>query len=263
MIKQALYIVKIGGNILDNSQALDSFLTDFASIKIPKILVHGGGKIATTLAVKMGIETIMIEGRRITDKATIDLVTMVYGGLINKNLVAQLQSKKCNAIGLTGADAGTIISEKRPIATIDYGYVGDIKKVNGNAITNLIELGFCPIFAPLTADIQGQILNTNADTMAKEIAVSLSGFFDVNLIYCFEKNGVLKDINDDNSFVNQLYISQYQTDKQNGIINKGMIPKLDNAFEAKKEGVKKVVICHAQHLLKYGTDKQIGTEISI
>jgi acetylglutamate kinase len=261
MKKPSLYIVKIGGNIIDNSEALDSFLTDFASLPIHKILVHGGGKIATILAEKMGIETVMVEGRRITDKATIDLVTMVYGGLINKNIVAKLQSKNCNALGLTGADAATIISEKRPVTTIDYGFVGDVKKVNGSTISKLLEMNFCPIFAPLTADKQGQILNTNADTMAKEIAVSLCDFFDVNLIYCFEKNGVLKNINDDNSFISSLKTTQYQIDKESGNINKGMIPKLDNAFNAKKEGVKNVIICHAQHLLKYGTTNQIGTEI--
>ncbi|MES2795660.1 MAG: acetylglutamate kinase [Bacteroidota bacterium] len=263
MNKKPLYIIKIGGNIIDNPEALDSFLEDFSSIKIPKILIHGGGKIATTLAEKMGIETVMVEGRRITDKDTIDLVTMVYGGLINKNIVAKLQSKACNAIGLTGADGASIVSEKRPVTSIDYGFVGDVKAVNYNFISNLLKENVTPIFAPLTADNKGQILNTNADTMAKEIAVSLSKIYDVNLIYCFEKNGVLKDINDENSVVSLLQYTQYQSDKENGSINKGMIPKLDNAFDAKKNGVAKVLICHAKNLLNFGTDKQVGTEINL
>jgi acetylglutamate kinase len=263
MIKPSLYIIKIGGNIIDNEIALELFLNDFAAIKFPKILVHGGGKIATTLATKMGIETKMVEGRRITDSATIDLVTMVYGGLINKNIVAKLQAKSCNTIGLTGADGGIVKAQKRPIADIDYGFVGDVISVDNQLISNILALNLSPVFAPLTAENNGQILNTNADTMAMEIAVSLCENYNVNLIYCFEKNGVLTDINDDNSVVNQLQNSQYLLDKGNGQINKGMIPKLDNAFKAKEKGVKKVIICHAQNLLKFDTAQQIGTEINL
>jgi acetylglutamate kinase len=261
MLKKPLYLIKIGGNIIDNPNALDQFLTDFSEIEVSKILVHGGGKIATTLAEKMGIETKMVEGRRITDKDTIDLVTMVYGGLINKNIVAKLLSKNTNAIGLTGADASCVISEKRPIKAIDYGFVGDIKKIEANNIISFIELNMVPVFAPLTADKTGQILNTNADTMAKEIAVALSEKYEVNLMYCFEKNGVLQNIDDDNSAIPILQNTHYQIDKENGSINKGMIPKLDNAFEAKKEGVQKVMIMHAKNLLKYGKSDQIGTII--
>jgi acetylglutamate kinase len=261
--KPVLYIIKIGGNIIDNPTSLDTFLSDFATIKLPKILVHGGGKIATTLANKLGIETNMVEGRRITDKPTIDLVTMVYAGLINKNIVAQLNSKICLSIGLTGADASIVMAEKRTISTIDYGYVGDVKMVDNGIIEALINQNLTPIFAPITADNTGQLLNTNADTMAKEIAVSLCENFTVNLIYCFEKNGVLKDIEDENSVTENLQYTQYQADKAAGIINKGMIPKLDNAFNAKKEGVEKVIICHAKNLNTCNTKQQIGTEIHL
>lgn len=260
--KKPVYIIKIGGNIIDNSEALDQFLEDFSKINFAKILIHGGGKIATQLADKMGIITQMVEGRRITDTNTIDLVTMVYGGLINKNIVAKLQSKKVNAIGLTGADAACVIAEKRPVKSIDYGFVGDIKKVDATIISNFLENNLVPIFAPLTADTSGQILNTNADTMAKEIAVALSEKYDVNLIYCFEKNGVLQNIEDDNSTIPILQNAQYQIDKEKGAINKGMIPKLDNAFEAKNEGVQKVIIMHANNLRKYGNSDEIGTIIS-
>jgi acetylglutamate kinase len=261
MQKKPLYIVKISGNTIDNSEALEQFLKDFHSLQFAKILIHGGGKIATEIAKKMEIPTQMIDGRRITDEATIDLVTMVYGGLINKKIVGKLQSLQTNAIGLTGADAGSVISEKRPIKDIDYGFVGDIKKVNSATITKLIEIGLVPIFAPLTSNSQGQILNTNADTMAKEIAVAMSENFDVNLIYCFEKNGVLSDINDEMSVIEKLDFAQYQIDKKNGIVNKGMIPKLDNAFEARNEGVNFVSIINAENLEKYGTEAQIGTVI--
>ena len=261
MPKQPLYIIKIGGNIIDNEAALETFLKDFSEIKVPKILIHGGGKIATQLGDKMGITTQMVEGRRITNAETIDLVTMVYAGLINKNIVAKLQEKKCNAIGLTGADAATIVAEKRPSVPIDFGFVGDIKKVNSAIIEVFLRNNLVPVFAPLTADIQGQILNTNADTLAKEIAVSMSEKFDVNLIYCFEKNGVLQNIEDENSVIKSLEHSDYQSDKKNGSINKGMIPKLDNAFAAKNEGVEKVIICHASNLPFYNTPKEVGTVI--
>lgn len=261
MPKKELYIVKIGGNIIDNPAALESFLTDFSNIKQAKILIHGGGKIATQLGEKMGITTQMVDGRRITDVETLNLVTMVYGGLINKNIVAKLQQKGINALGLTGADAATITSEKRPSQPIDYGFVGDIKKVNSVIINTFLEANLVPIFAPLTADNLGQILNTNADTLANEIAIAMNEYFDVNLIYCFEKNGVLADINDDNSVINELQYTHYQQDKMNGNINKGMIPKLDNAFKAKQKGVAKVIICHAANLPYYGTSKQIGTLI--
>lgn len=263
MQKPSLFIVKVGGNIIDNPMALEAFLVDFTKLEGPKILVHGGGKIATTLAQKMGVETVMIEGRRITDLATIEIVTMVYGGLINKNIVAKLQALQCNAIGLTGADAGLVKASKRPVVTIDYGYVGDIVKVNSEGISTLIKAGLVPIFAPLTADTTGQILNTNADTMAKEISVAMAKDFEVKLLYCFEKNGVLSNIEDDNSVISNLQFTDYQDNKKQGNINKGMIPKLDNAFDAKKAGVKKVFICHAQNLLTIDTNSQIATEIII
>ncbi len=263
MPNQTINIVKIGGNIIDNETALELFLTDFSQLAGLKILIHGGGKIATTLAEKMGIETIMVDGRRITDSVTIDLVTMVYGGLINKKLVAKLQAKQCNAIGLTGADAATVLAQKRPVTNIDYGFVGDVVAVNHQIISKLLEAGLTPIFAPLTADNHGQILNTNADTMAKEIAVNLAKNYSVNLIYCFEKNGVLKDIENDGSVIEKLQLAEYQSKKSTGTINKGMIPKLDNAFAAKQLGVNNVIICHAKNLNKIGTKNQIGTEIII
>ncbi len=262
MIKEKLNIIKIGGNVIDNTALFDQFLIDFKNINDSKILVHGGGKIATTLADKMGIETKMIDGRRITDKATIDLVTMVYGGLINKNIVAKLNAKGSNAIGLSGADGSSVLAEKRPANPIDFGYVGDIKAVNANFIFKLLSNNIIPVFAPLTADNSGQILNTNADTMTQAIGVALSEYFDVNLVYCFEKNGVLSNSEDENSLISTLNYNEFLLLKSNGAINKGMIPKLENAFEALKKGVKFVTIVHARNLSKLGTTNQIGTIIS-
>jgi acetylglutamate kinase len=262
MVKNPLYIIKIGGNIIDEPASLDQFLLDFSKINFPKILVHGGGKIATQLAEKMGVETIMCDGRRITDKPTLDIVTMVYGGLINKNIVAKLQSLNTNAIGLTGADGGSVISHKRPVKDIDYGLVGDIQKVDSKIINALINIGLVPIFAPLTADKNGQILNTNADTMAQAIAVNLSELYETNLIYCFEKNGVLANPDDDKSLISNLNYTLFQTLKNEGNINKGMIPKLDNAFKAIDEGVRKVTICNAKYLNNLNKNLQFGTTIT-
>jgi acetylglutamate kinase len=262
MSNKKLYIIKIGGNIIDEPADLEQFLIDFSNIDSPKILIHGGGKIATQLAEKMGVETVMKEGRRITDKATIDIVTMVYGGLINKNIVAKLQAFQTNAIGLTGADAHIVLAKKRPVNAIDYGYVGDIEKVDAAMINKLIAIDLVPIFAPLTADKNGQIFNTNADTMAQAIAVAMAEFFDSNLIYCFEKNGVLADPENDNSVIDKLDFELFQQLKESGNINKGMIPKLDNAFLALKEGVENVMICNAKNLPKLSGSQHIGTLIN-
>jgi acetylglutamate kinase len=265
-----LFVIKIGGNIIDDEKQLSSFINDFVSIKENKILVHGGGKIATELSKQLGIEAKMVDGRRITDADTLKAVQMVYGGLINKNIVAQLQSRNCNAIGLTGADANIILATKRPPLSlgrgvggeaIDFGFVGDIKKVNADKIHALLNSGFSPVIAPLTHDGKGQMLNTNADTMASAIAVAMTKVSEVNLIYCFEKSGVLKNVEDENSVIEKMNISDYEKYKAEGIISKGMIPKLDNAFDAIKQGVKSVIICHAKDLKRITENKNGGTTL--
>lgn len=244
-----LTLVKIGGNVIDNPDACAAFLKAFAQLESPKILVHGGGKIATQTAAQLGIETKMVEGRRLTDRPMLDVVTMVYGGLVNKNLVAQLQANGCNAIGLTGADGGIIRSVKRPVRTIDYGFVGDIEAVNATQIDALLQSGLVLVIAPLTYSREGLLLNTNADTMASATAVAMAKNHEVSLMYCFEKKGVLSDPDDDEAVIPALNPDSYAAYKENGIINKGMIPKLDNAFAALQSGVKRVVICHADELL--------------
>lgn len=247
-MSQPLYVVKIGGNVIDNPEACSRFLNAFAKLSGIKILVHGGGKVATQIAARLQIETQMVDGRRITDKPMLDVVTMVYGGLVNKNLVASLQAVRCNAIGLTGADGGIIRSVKRPVKTIDYGFVGDIEEVNAAQVNALLNSNLVPVIAPLTYSSDGLLLNTNADTMASAMAVAMAKSYDVNLIYCFEKKGVLSDPEDDDSVIRSLTPDEYAGHKESGAINKGMIPKLDNAFAALQEGVKKVTICHADEL---------------
>ena len=256
-----LTIIKIGGNVVDNPTLRKNFLNDFAQIPSPKILVHGGGKIATQVAVKMDVETVMVEGRRITDKAMLDVVTMVYGGLVNKTFVAQLQSIGVNTIGLTGADAGVILSHKRPIKEIDYGFVGDIEKVDNIFIDSILKQNLTPIFAPLTFDKEGNLLNTNADTIAQALAIGLSKNYKVNLVYCFEKKGVLTDVNDDNSVIPELQKLYYEQLKADGAIHTGMIPKLDNAFKAIAEGVSQVTICHAAEVKQAVNEGKAGTRI--
>lgn len=256
-----LNVIKIGGNVIDDPQKLDKFLRDFSLLPGNKILIHGGGKIATKIAEKLGIETQMVEGRRITDKPMLEVVTMVYGGLVNKQIVASLQSKNCNAIGLTGADGGAILAKKRPVKSIDYGFVGDIEKVNSSFIENLLENGVAPVFAPLTYDIDGNMLNTNADTQASAIAVGLSQDFEVNLVYCFEKKGVLLDAEDDDSVISEIRPDYYEELKASGAIFAGMIPKLDNAFAALEKGVKKVTICQAEQLIEAVKNGNAGTAI--
>lgn len=256
-----LNVIKIGGNVIDDPQKLDNFLRDFSSLPGNKILIHGGGKIATKIAEKLGIETQMVEGRRITDKPMLEVVTMVYGGLVNKQIVAALQSKNCNAIGLTGADGGAILAKKRPVKNIDYGFVGDIEKVNAEFISNLLQNNVSPVFAPLTYDIDGNMLNTNADTQASAIAVGMSKDFEVNLVYCFEKKGVLLDAEDDDSVISEIKPEYYEELKASGAIFAGMIPKLDNAFDALEKGVKKVTICQAEQLVEAVKNGYAGTAI--
>ena len=258
-----LFVIKIGGNVIDDEAKLSSFLQDFASIKAPCILVHGGGKIATRLGEKLGIESKYVDGRRITDDDTIDLVTMVYAGLVNKKIVAQLQSLSCNAIGLTGADANMIPATKRPVKTIDYGWVGDIDTTHISAalLKGLLDLGLQPVFAPLTHDGSGHMLNTNADTIASTLAVSLSNYYMVRLISCCEKKGVLAKIDINESVIPEITTENYSSLKSEGKLFAGILPKIDNAFAAIGAGVSEVLIGHAEDLLQNTTLQTSGTLI--
>ncbi|WP_460217841.1 acetylglutamate kinase [Psychroserpens sp. MEBiC05023] len=239
---KTLKVIKIGGNIIDNSQALNVFLSQFAQLEGPKLLVHGGGKLATQLANRMNTPVKMNEGRRITDEDTLDIITMVYAGKINKNIVAKLQSNNCNVIGFSGADGNTIISEKRPTQPIDYGLVGDVKYVNTNTLKVLLNNNITPVFCAITHDKNGQLLNTNADTIASELAIGFTNDYKVELYYCFEKNGVLKDVSDNNSVIENINTQNYQTLINDGIIADGMLPKLNNCFHAINNKVNKVCI---------------------
>ncbi len=241
-MKQKLKIVKIGGNVINEKELLASFLCDFSNMEDLKILVHGGGKRATEMAKNLGLTPKMVDGRRITDKENLEVVTMVYAGLLNKNIVAQLQQKNCNAIGLTGADANTILSHKRKIKNIDYGFAGDIDTVDSNVLNILIENKLTPVFCAITHDKKGQLLNTNADTIASEIACAMSSEYEVELIYCFEKKGVLTDINNDESVIEKIDSKRYLQLKKDKIISQGMIPKIDNCFHALENGVGQVII---------------------
>jgi len=261
---QALHIIKIGGNVIDNSESLHRFLKDFAALDGVKILVHGGGKVATQLSATLGIESKLVDGRRITDIETLRVVTMVYAGLINKNIVASLQAVNCNAIGLTGADGNFILAKKRPVKTIDYGFVGDIddNSIQAENISKLMKAGFTPVFCALTHDGAGQLLNTNADTIASALAVALSKHYETTLIYCFEKKGVLQDIDDEDSLIRDIDPHRYEELKKQQIISGGMLPKLDNAFTAIACGVKAVIIGHADELGNLKHNKSFGTRLS-
>ena len=248
-MKQAVHIIKVGSNIIDDEVKLNTFLSAFAQLEGHKILVHGGGKLATELAQDLNIPQHMLDGRRITDEATLKIVTMVYAGWINKKIVAALNSKKSTAIGLTGADGEAITAHKRVHPTIDYGYVGDIDQVNAALFINLLEKGFSLVVAPITQDRNGQLLNTNADTIAQEIAKALSVNFNTTLIYSFEKKGVLRHVDDENSVIKTIDPTNYQALKNENLIFAGMIPKLDNAFVAIKTGVSRVVIGDGMELL--------------
>lgn len=242
-----IQVIKIGGGVLENEAQRNAFLRQFAAIEGPKVLVHGGGRLATTMAERMGVETHMIDGRRVTDKETLDIVTMVYGGLVNKQVVAQLQTMGVNAIGLTGADGAWIKATKRPLRNgIDYGFVGDVKAVNGNHIRMLLDNGLTPVIAPITFSAEGWLLNTNADTIASETAKSLVP--DVQLTFCFEKAGVLSNPDDEQSVIPQITQETYGQLLADGTISGGMIPKIENAFAALAHGVKSVRITHATNL---------------
>ncbi len=290
-VRGKLFVIKIGGNIIDDDNKLKKFLEDFSKIKATakgadplnnsplgdgggdggSILIHGGGKIATKIGNQLGIESKYINGRRITDEATIDLVTMVYGGLVNKKIIAQLQALGCNAIGMTGADGNIIPATKRPVqyspledgGTIDYGFAGDVsaEKINTTVLSGLLQQGLTPIIAPLTHDGKGQILNTNADTIASSLAVALSKQYDVRLIYCFEKKGILSDVNDEESVINFITKEKYQQLLSENKLFDGIIPKIDNAFAAIDNGLKEVLIGHADDLLQNLTADTKGTLI--
>lgn len=241
-MKEKLTVVKVGGKIVEEEESLARLLKDFSQIEGKKVLVHGGGRSATKIAALLGIESHMVNGRRITDADMLNVVTMVYGGLVNKNIVARLQSKNINALGLTGADMDVIHSHKRPVKDIDYGFVGDVDTVNGKLLASLIAQDIVPVMAPLTHDGQGHILNTNADTIAGETAKALAQYYDVTLIYSFEKKGVLKDPDDDESVIPHINAEEFKAYVQDGTIQGGMIPKLENAFDALNTGVSKVII---------------------
>lgn len=255
-MKASLNIVKVGGKVVEDDSSLNSLLTAFCSIKGNKILVTGGGRTATKMASELGIESLMIDGRRITDEPMLRIVTMVYAGLVSKNVVAELQARGINAIGLCGADLDMVRCTRRPAGKIDYGFVGDVVAINTKAIRTLIDSGAVPVFCPITHDGTGQLLNTNADTIASSLASALATGYDVTLTYCFEKNGVLSDPDDDGSVIKEIRKDKYKELLENEIISGGMIPKIDNAFAAIDAGVNKVVITNAENL-----GKDSGTEI--
>lgn len=252
MMKEKLTVIKVGGKIVEEEATLNQLLADFSAIEGYKVLVHGGGRSATKLAAQLGIESQMVNGRRITDAETLKVVTMVYGGLVNKNIVAGLQAKGVNAMGLTGADMNVIRSVKRPVKDVDYGFVGDVEKVNAELLGNLIRQGVVPVMAPLTHDGQGSMLNTNADTIAGETAKALAELFDVTLVFCFEKKGVLSDENDDDSVIPVITPDLFKEYVEKGVIQGGMIPKLENSFSAIDAGVSQVVITLASAIHQEG-----------
>ncbi len=258
-MKQHLTIIKVGGKIVENPASLLALLHDFSKVEGRKLLVHGGGRSATQMAERLGVETKMVDGRRITDEQMLEVVTMVYGGLVNKRIVAGLQAEGVNAIGLTGADMGIVLSDKRPVKTVDYGWVGDVRRVNAEAVATLIESHCCPVIAPLTHDGQGHMLNTNADTMAAEMAKAMAKTYDVTLMYCFEKAGVLADENDDNSLIPTITPAVLADLKAHGVVTGGMLPKLDNAMTCVEAGVETVVITRADHI----ADPYAGTKICL
>lgn len=243
-----LTIIKVGGKVVENPESLNMLLDQFKRISGYKMLVHGGGSTATLIAEKLGIATQMVEGRRITDEATLDVVTMVYGGLVNKKIVAGLQARNCNALGLTGADLSLVRARKRPAQTVDYGFVGDVEEINSRELRLLLAENVVPVVAPITHDGKGMLLNTNADTMAAEIAADLAAFFNVFLFYCFEKRGVLSNPEDESSVIFEMNYPEFEEYKTKGVVNSGMIPKLENAFKAKKRGVKEVLITNAENI---------------
>ncbi|MCI6119508.1 MAG: acetylglutamate kinase [Prevotella sp.] len=246
---EKINVIKVGGAVVEDEHQLDRLLKDFSAIEGRKVLVHGGGRRATKVAAQLGIETQMVNGRRVTDKEMLEVVTMVYGGLVNKNVVARLQAEGVNALGLTGADMDVIHSHKRPVKDgIDYGFVGDVDKADGDMLHTLIEAGVVPVMAPLTHDGHGDILNTNADTIASETAKALAKHYDVTLTFCFEKKGVLANPDDDESVIPVINNELFHTYVADGTISGGMLPKIENSLDAIKAGVEKVVITKADAL---------------
>jgi len=259
-MKIRLNIIKIGGNIINDEVALTSFLKDFSALEGSKILVHGGGKRVTEIASEMGLKPTMINGRRVTDEANLEVVTMVYAGLLNKKITAQLQKNNCNSIGLSGVDANCILAHKRIVKDIDYGFAGDVDAVNSEFINVLLQNNVTPVFCAITHDKNGQLLNTNADTIASEVAIAMSGLYETALNYVFELKGVLESIEDKNSVISEINLDKYEQLVEQGIISEGMIPKLHNCFNALKKGVQKVKIGDAS-LIK-GTNK-LHTTLSL
>ncbi len=248
MKKQKLLVAKIGGNIIENQESLTSFLEDFSKIEGPKILVHGGGKSATQLADKLEVKTEMIDGRRITSAENLNIVVMTYAGLLNKTIVSGLQKQQCNALGLTGADGNVILAEKRPVQFVDYGFVGDVVKVNHIVIQSFLDQGITPVFCAVTHDATGQLLNTNADTIASEIASAMSVDYEVSLFYCFELKGVLENIEDKESVIEHIDFAKYTKLIDAGVLANGMLPKLQNCFDALQKNVSKVHIANADFI---------------
>ena len=265
MDKQKLYVIKIGGSLIDHEENLINFLEQFASIKALKILVHGGGKLASDLAEKLNIPQQMTDGRRITDQDTLDIVTMVYAGKINKNIVAKLQNSDCNAIGLSGADGNLIKSEKRSVKEIDYGFVGDVdsKSVNVDLLQKFLELQLVPVFSAITHNQKGDLLNTNADSVASVLAQALSQIYEVELLYCFDKDGILENLENSDSLVKTLNYKKYDKLIFDHKLKRGILPKLKNAFVAKEKRVSKVFLINEARLQNQIKHQNEGTEIKI
>ena len=258
MMKENITVIKVGGKIVEEQESLNNLLDRFAAIKGNKVLIHGGGRSATRIAAQLGIESQMVDGRRITDVETLKVVTMVYGGLVNKNIVACLQARGINALGLTGADCNIIKAHKRPVDNVDWGFVGDVERADGNMLSKLIAQGITPIMAPLTHDGAGNMLNTNADTIAAETAKALAPYFDVTLTYCFEYPGVMRNPDDESSIIPLIDSNSYKQLIADGTVSGGMIPKIDNAFNALQGGVSKVIITRADAI-----DGTSGTHIVV
>lgn len=253
---EKITVVKIGGNVIDDPAVLKRFIADFAAMPGPKILVHGGGKVATRLAERLELKVQMVDGRRITDKGTLDVVTMVYAGLINKQLVAGLQAAGCNALGLSGADGNAVTARRRAPQPIDYGFVGDIEKVDSRLLGRLLEAGVAPVFCAIMHDGQGTLLNCNADSVASAIALGATQIAPAELVFCFEKSGVLRDPDDETTLIREITAESYAALKAEGVVSKGMIPKIENALKAVANGVRSVTIKHSDNLLN-----DIGTTI--
>lgn len=247
-MREKLVVVKVGGGVVEDPESLQALLSDFSRLNGRKVLVHGGGRSATRIASMLGVESKMVDGRRVTDDEMLRIVTMVYGGLVNKTVVAGLQGRGVNALGLTGADMNVILSHKRTGSKVDYGWVGDVDRADGEMLSSLIEKGVVPVMAPLTHDGEGHMLNTNADTIASEVACALAAYYDVTLTFCFEKKGVLRDAEDEESVIPRISRQDYKRLVEEGVISGGMIPKLDNSFQALSRGVGRVIITQASNI---------------